>query len=351
MSKCIRLAVVTTALMFLLSASQVFAGSLTLTQAGINDGFSASDFATGLADTSSSFGQGPFGLAVVSNGSGGYNVLSEDYASSTLYVFNDSDGQTPGNALTTVAGFQSFAQGFANLNGTVYGGNGSEYGTISSTGSFTALNIPNLPTPYYGMAADSATGEIIASSSAGLIAFNPSNNSFRTIAPLSAFGGTHPDGVSVSPDGKTVYVAFNGGNVYGYDVQTGARVYTGPLPPGSYSPDGTAVITSNNILNGDIVVSDNYGNVYLIDPSSGTITLIGTNSNERGDFVSPDFSNGTLLIDFSDQIERLSCGAGCSIGSTTSVPEPASLTLLGSSLAVLILLLAFRQKETEGSFV
>lgn len=309
---------------------------LVLNAVGIADGFSASNFATGLPTTGSSFGFGPFGLAVANNGSGGYNVLVSDYANGTRYVFNDSDGQVPGSALTTLASGSSTA-GYASLNGVAYGSNGGQFGSFnSSTGSFTAFSIAGLPGAYLGMAGDPVTGELIATSGSGLIAINPTTNSFRVING-SVFG----DGVSISPDGKTAYVEV-GGNILGYSVSTGALVFTAPLPAGAYSPDGTGVIDSTNALNGDIVVNDNYGNVFLIDPSADTITLIGTDGNgngsQRGDYTAPDFSNGTLLLDYSDQVERLSCGIGCGIGSSppppppAGVPEPASLVLFATGM-------------------
>ncbi|HLK47450.1 MAG TPA: hypothetical protein VKT49_04910 [Bryobacteraceae bacterium] len=312
-----------------LFAASPMRADLVLNAAGIADGFTASNFVTGLASTGSTFGQGPFGMTVVSNGSGGFNVLVGNFANSTLSIYNDANGQL----LTTVTGFQPFAEGFATLNGVAYGGNGSKYGSFDpNTGAFSPLNITNLPAPYLGMAADSATNELIAFSQNGLIAINPTTNSFRTIN-----NATGIDGVSVSPDGQTVYVEQNG-NILGYNVNSGALTFTAPTPAGAYLPDGTGVITSNNSLNGDIIVNDNLGNVYLIDPTSNSITLIGTNSNERGDFTAPDFTNGTLLMDFSDQIERLSCGQGCVIGSTggNSVPEASSFQLAGLALAGLV---------------
>jgi hypothetical protein len=306
--------------------------NLVLNATGIADGFSVTTFASGLPSTGGAFATGPFGTTVVANGTGGYNVLVEDYANATLYVFNDSDGQTPGTALMTRP-FQSLANGFATLNGVAYGGNGSSYGSFTSTGVFTALNIPGLPTPQWGLAADNVTGELIASTfGGGLIAINPTANTFRTINGSLA----NIDGVSVSQDGQIAYIEVNG-SVRAYNVHTGALIQTLAAPGGLYAPDGTGVIASNNFLNGQVIINDNYGNVYLADPVAHTIVLIGSNANERGDFTSPDFSNGTLLMVFSDQVERLSCGNGCAIGSGgPAVPEPSSILLFVTGLAGLI---------------
>ncbi len=293
---------------------------LILNATGIADGFTVSNFATSLP-SSGSFG--PFGLAAA-----GGNVLVSDYGSGKLYVFKDTDGQTPATALATLSS-SSGTSAYTSLNGVAYGSQGGAFGSFNSTtGAFTAFSIPGLPGAYLGMVGDKQTGEIITTSNVGIIAINPTTNTFRTVNSVFA------DGLSVSPDGKTVYAEV-GGNIQGYDVATGAATYTAPLPGGAYSPDGTGVIDSTNALNGDIIVNDNYGNLYLIDPVANTITLIGSNAGERGDYTSPDISNGTLLLDYSDQVGRLSCGPGCGIGSAPppGVPEPASIAVLGVALA------------------
>ena len=68
------------------------------------------------------------------------------------------------------------------------------------------------------------------------------------------------DGVSVSPDGKTVYS--EQGSINGYTIApNGAQVFnSGAQFP---SPDGTGVI-SGGTFNGDIIVNDNSGGIYLL---------------------------------------------------------------------------------------
>jgi hypothetical protein len=116
-------------------------------------------------------------------------------------------------------------------------------------------------------------------------------------------------------------------------------------------PDGTGVINSTNSLNGDIISNDNFGNLYLIDPSAGSITLIGNNPNERGDFVNPDPTTGTVLLDYSDEVERLSCGPSCAFVPApvpTPVPEPASLALLGTGFCAFAFIWR-RQRQSASS--
>ena len=144
------------------------------------------------------------------------------------------------------------------------------------------------------------------------------------------------DGVSVSPDGTQAIIEI-GGTIQVYDINTGAHVvtYSNALLSGV---DGTGVIASNNALNGDIVAITNFGNLVLIDPNgfddlgtAGFMTI--ATGGSRGDYSSPDVTNGTLFIDMSDAVYRLSCGAGCGIGTvdpgTPTIPEPGTLALLG----------------------
>jgi hypothetical protein len=91
---------------------------MTLTAAGQADGFTLTTFASGLP----SFGtnsEGPFGIASTSNG----HILVDSSPNSTIYVFNDVDGQTPSSALSHTT-FASFATALTNNNGTIFGSGG-----------------------------------------------------------------------------------------------------------------------------------------------------------------------------------------------------------------------------------
>jgi DNA-binding beta-propeller fold protein YncE len=172
-------------------------------------------------------------------------------------------------------------------------------------------------------------GHIIAASNKGLVDIDPLAGTFRVIN-ASVF----PDGVSVSPDGTIAYVE-NGGTVQSYSIATGSLIHTFLT---GHSPDGTGVISGAR-LNGDVVVNDNDGTVGLLDPSKAngdpSQFVIIANGGSRGDFVSPDTTNGTLFVSQNEQVARLSCGSGCSIGGTggSEVQLPPNQRPLGSSVA------------------
>ena len=85
----------------------------------------------------------------------------------------------------------------------------------------------------------------------------------------------------------------------------------------------------------------NFGTVVLIDPDAPggpTYTLIASGGT-RGDYASPDVTNGTLFIDTADIVYRLACGPDCGIGVAPppidAVPEPETYALMLAGLAAM----------------
>ena len=300
--------------------SDAKASSLTLTADGIADGFVLSTFISGYSAAE----YGPLAQGI-SNG----NVITgsaSGTAGTNIYVLPDVNGQTLSSAINTVpytcqTGNCNYAMTTAG--GTVYGAQafGGTYQQFSSTGVPTALTLTGPDgsiTSNLGMWGNPTNGHIISSSSVGLVDINPLTGTYRVVV-----AGLFPDGVSVSPDGTKAIVEVGGSAIQIYNLATGALLNSYSV---GHSPDGTGVITGG-LFDGFIVVNNNDGTVGLLNPTTGIEDIIASGGN-RGDFVSPDTTNGTLFLSQEDAIDRLSCGPGCSIGVTTSVPEPSTWAMM-----------------------
>jgi DNA-binding beta-propeller fold protein YncE len=304
--------------------------ALALTQAGIDAHFSLSTFVSGY--------NFPGQYGPLSQGIAGGNVITGSVGDHNIYVFKDVDGQTLASAVSaTPYSCQTSNCNFAlaTAGGQIYGAQafGGIYEHFAADGSFSP--IPNLTAAnlrgFLGMWANPSNGHLIAASNQGLVDIDPIAGSFRVIN-----GGLFPDGVTVSPDGTIAYVEA-GGTVQSYSIATGTLLHTFFT---GHSPDGTGVIVGGP-LNGEVVVNNNDGTVGLLDPTKPDGDpkqfIVIASGGTRGDFVSADTNNGTLFLSQTEEVARLSCGVGCSIGSIP-VPEPATWILLILGIAALTLI-------------
>jgi hypothetical protein len=288
------------------------AAGMSITPAGAADGFSLTTFAT----LPSSGPYGSWGSARLSDGNIVVNGYASDGSGNTVnYVFHDADGQNPGTAL-----FQSpwadgsYASGLTTLNGVTYGTHFSDETTrvVNSDGSEGKV-IANVGRG--GISADPQRGTLLEADNAGLLEVNPADGTFRVV---NGCGGFCFDGVTVSPDGKTVY-AEAGGEIFGLDIASGNVLFGIPLA----APDGVGVIASGTFA-GDLIVNSNFGLVDLVNPTTFAVTEIA-NGGSRGDYVGYDPSNGSLFLSQGDSLLRLTLSGG-TIGGL--VPEPATWAML-----------------------
>jgi hypothetical protein len=295
--------------------------ALTMTAAGISDGFVLSTFVNGY-----SFGTyGPIGQGIDSAG----HVITGSAGDGKIYVFNDVDNQTLGSAIsaTPYAGQTGNTNiAMTTLNGHVYGAQlqgPADYREFFDNGTSApipgAVNAAGGLTNDLGVWGDPTSGMLYAASNSGIAKINPLTGAFTVIDP-----GVFPDGITVSPNGSTLYAEVGGG-INSYNASTGAFLHSYSV---GHGPDGTGVIVGG-LFDGEVIVNNNDGTVGLLDPTNSNYTLIASGGT-RGDFVSPDRSNGTLFMSELDAVYRLSCGTNCSIGTVPlpGIPEPSTWALL-----------------------
>lgn len=293
-----------------LAATLPAQAALVLTAQGVAAGFSLSTFAT---DTTVGSTYPFLSAAALSDGT----LAVVDYARGRLLKMNDVDNQGLGDILSTTS--FSGAINIARVGGKTYAASQSQgLFEVSDSLALTAVSVPGVAFSL-GLWANQSTGHLLAATNLGVIDIDPLTGTHTVIV------GSGADGVSVSPDGKTVYAEI-GGAILGYDIATQTQVFNSGVISGG--PDGTGVI-SGGALNGYIVVNNNDGSVIVIDPTTSIQTLIATGGS-RGDFTAADSNDGSLLLSEYGQMNRLKIADGVIGGG--SVPEPGSLALAGIAL-------------------
>ena len=290
---------------------------LTITPAGTLLGFSLTTVVSSLNGGTASCCH-VLGSAVNSAG----QIIVNDGFSFKNYLFANVDNQVGPGAAISSAVDNGFPVAMANAIGTVYAG-GGPLRKLNNDGS-TATTYTDI-TVSLGMWTNPVNQHLIAVGSAtgvgsGLLDIDVSG----PVPVARLINGAGSDGVTVSPDGTIVYT-----NSAAYRISDGALL-------GSYfvsGADGMGVITSGNALNGDIIVSTTGGLLVLLDSDNNFAQTIIADSGGYGDFTSPDFTTGTLLVSSGDYLMRLGCGQGCGVGAPPpNVPEPSILWLAGIGL-------------------
>jgi hypothetical protein len=294
--------------------------AMTLTPAAVAQGFSLSTFATGFPNTESI---GPLGMVFPNGG-----VLVTSWPGNTYFFTRDVDNQ--------VVPAPTHAYGFRNADGLALGNGGVIYMTQAGNGSVVTVDAGGaiLSTIIAGsfveprdVVINPTNGHLFVSQNSatlGIVDIDPVAKTFRTFEAINS------DGLTLTPDGKTLYTAVEtgplAGHVVGFDTTTGAQVFDSGAIAGM--PDGTAL--GFGTLAGNLFANTNGGTLVEVNLATGVQTLLATGGS-RGDYVKVDPNNNTLLLTQTDSILRLTPPSGGGFG---PLPEPSSLAM--ASLAALI---------------
>ncbi|MGO9601699.1 MAG: hypothetical protein ACLP7Q_27320 [Isosphaeraceae bacterium] len=311
-----------------LLSARADAATMQLTAAATAQGFGLSTFA---ADFPNSGGIGPIGIAFPVSG----GVLVTGYPSGTLNLFpTDTDNQSYSDAGVThqhnfnsPLGHYYTPSGLTESGGKVYltvqqfGGPGSiQPGVYQLNDNGTVNHLVTALAGATGIATNPTNGHLFVSTlgSRDIYDVNPSTGVTVNWTAAHHGAGFGADGLTFSPDGRTLYAAVLGSSVQGYNINTGSLVFSASVP----LSDGTALGVGS--IAGNIFANANDGKLWEINLTTGVQTLIASGGS-RGDFVTVDPTNGTLLLTQTDRILRLTAPQGGGF----SVPEPPSLALAG----------------------
>jgi hypothetical protein len=318
----IRLVGVLVLFLFAWSAGSARA-SLVLTAAGTSQGFTLTTFASNFP---TSQGLGPLGIGFPTTG----GVLVSDNAGNVRFFPTDTDNQNAASATVTATPGVGRAFDIAKSNGVLYLGqrDAGQIVQLNNNGTIGQTIVSGLATPH-GIVTNPLNGHLIVASFTG--------NNVYDVDPIAKTANllfhASLDGLTISPDGTVLYGAAapqGVDKIIGYSLVAGSVgnvVFDSGTVPGD--PDGTAI--GFGPLSGNIFVNTNSGTVIEINLASKIQTTIATGGS-RGDFVTVDPNDGSLLLTQTDSIARLSNNGNF----LPTAPEPSSWVLFGGGVAAFL---------------
>jgi sugar lactone lactonase YvrE len=262
--------------------------------------------------------------------------MVSDYPGNVRVFPTDADGQhAPSVPVAQNYGLTN-ALGLAMSGGRIFMAQqaNSRVVELNASGTFNQV-IASLPAAATGIATNPINGHLYVSAGSAIYEIDPATNSVVPI--VTSFVA---DGLTVNASGSILYAAgFNSQSIIGFDTLTHATVFDSGFVPGQ--PDGIAIGASGPLA-GKIYVNTNGGELIEIDLAT-KVQLVMLTGGSRGDFVSVDPYNGTLLITQTDQILRLTPINGGFEGATT--PLPATLPLFVSGLGALVFLTYLKKRK------
>jgi hypothetical protein len=288
MAKSSRRIVGALAVMALAGLSSTTLAEMTLTPEGIAEGFTLTTFATNFPSVG---GVGPEGITFPGSG-----VMVADGPGNVRVLPSHADGQDASTVAPTAFYGDGNAIGLAELGGKFYMTQRTlgQVLQVNPDGTSNQVIVSNL-NPATGIVGDPFTGHLFVSDFGGVAIFEVDPVAKTAIE----FKHVNPDGLALSSDGRTLYAALDGLHIVGYDIVTKAQVFdSGQIG----NVDGIAL--GAGPLSGKIFGNTNFGELWEVDLTTTNQTLIASGGS-RGDFVTVDPSNGTLLLTQTDRILRV----------------------------------------------
>lgn len=291
-----------------------------LTSGATSAGYALTDFVLNIPNSST---VGPVGLMNTLNG----KIMLSGYGNGEVRVFNDVDGQTWSNGVAATGNYGVYnPAGLARVGGRYFlalQASGKVVEVDAAGNYLSDIFSAGLVTSVVG---NPNNGHLYASDVRGAIHdIDLANGNASSI-----FAYAQIDGMYLSADGKTLYGAgLYSGHILGFDTATKAQVFDSGYISGGV--DGTAL--GSGSLTGNLFVNTNDGHLIQINMTTLAQTVI-IEGGSRGDFVTVDSNNGSLLVTQTDRVLRLTAPAGSSF---EKVPEPGSLALLAIGIAAICL--------------